>query len=94
MQGLATQDPATVETLLQAFARSWAGTTPEEFDAQVRTWLASVKQEKFGVSYLELVYLPMLELFDLLKEHEFRVFVVSGGGRISCAYSPSRPGAS
>ena len=81
MQGLATQDPATVETLLQAFARSWAGTTPEEFDAQVRTWLASVKQEKFGVSYLELVYQPMLELFDLLKEHEFRVFVVSGGGR-------------
>jgi phosphoserine phosphatase len=81
VQGLATQDPATVETLLQAFARSWAGTTPKEFDAQVRTWLASVKQEKFGVSYLELVYQPMLELFDLLKEHEFRVFVVSGGGR-------------
>jgi phosphoserine phosphatase len=81
LQGLATQDPATVETLLQAFTRSWAGTTPEEFDAQVRTWLASVKQEKFGVSYLELVYQPMLELFDLLKEHEFRVYVVSGGGR-------------
>ena len=33
--GVATQDPATISTLLKAFARSWAGTTPEEFDAQV-----------------------------------------------------------
>jgi phosphoserine phosphatase len=81
LQGVATQDPQVIETLLKAFARSWAGTRPEEFDAQVRAWLAAVKQEKFGVSYLELVYRPMLELFDLLKEHEFRVFVCSGGGR-------------
>jgi phosphoserine phosphatase len=80
-QGVATQDPDTIETLLEAFARTWAGTTPEEFDAQVRDWLASAKQEKFGVSYLDLVYQPMLELFDLLREHEFRVFVCSGGGR-------------
>ena len=32
-EGVATQDPKVVETLLQAFARSWAATTPEEFDA-------------------------------------------------------------
>jgi phosphoserine phosphatase len=81
LQGVATQDPQTIEALLQAFARSWAGTTPQEFDSQVRAWLASAKQEKFGVSYLDLVYLPMLELFDLLREHEFRIFVCSGGGR-------------
>src|SRR5262249_42749353 len=28
-----------------------------------------------------LVYQPMLELFDLLRENGFRVFVCSGGGR-------------
>jgi hypothetical protein len=78
---VATQEPAVIESLLEAFARSWAGTTPAEFDAQVREWLAEVKQPKLGVSYLDLVYQPMLELFDLLKEHEFRVFVCSGGGR-------------
>ena len=38
-QGVATQDPEVVATLLEAFARSWAGTTPDEFDAQVREWL-------------------------------------------------------
>jgi phosphoserine phosphatase len=78
---LGIQDPAAVEPLLTAFARSWAGTAPEDFDAQVREWLQTVKQPKLDVLYVELVYKPMLELLDFLKEHEFRVFVVSGGGR-------------
>jgi phosphoserine phosphatase len=80
-QGVATQDPQAVATLEDAFARSWAGTTPDEFDAQVRGWVATVKQPRFGVGYTQLVYRPMLEVFDLLKLHDFRVFVCSGGGR-------------
>jgi phosphoglycolate phosphatase-like HAD superfamily hydrolase len=78
---VAVQDPELVGTLLKAFTRTWAGTTPDEFDAQVREWLRTVKQPKLGVPYIELVYRPMLELLDLLKAHEFRVFVCSGGGR-------------
>jgi phosphoserine phosphatase len=80
-EGLATQEPAVIESLLQAFARSWAGTTPQEFEAQVRAWTATARQPKLGVSYLDLVYQPMVELFDLLKDNGFRVFVCSGGGR-------------
>jgi phosphoserine phosphatase len=78
---LGVQDPEVVGTLLAAFARTWKGTTPDEFDAQVREWLTTVKQPKLGVPYIELVYRPMLELLDYLRAHEFRVFVVSGGGR-------------
>jgi phosphoglycolate phosphatase-like HAD superfamily hydrolase len=80
-EGVATQDPDVVATLLDAFSRSWAGTTPEAFDEQVREWLTTVKQPKLGRPYVELVYQPMLELFDLLRSNEFRVFVCSGGGR-------------
>jgi phosphoserine phosphatase len=78
---LGVQDPEVVATLLAAFSRTWKGTTPEEFDAQVRDWLTTVKQPKLGIPYIELVYKPMLELLDYLRAHEFRVFVVSGGGR-------------
>jgi phosphoglycolate phosphatase-like HAD superfamily hydrolase len=78
---VAVQDPEAVGALLEAFTRSWAGTTPEEFDAQVRDWLGAARQPKLGVPYIELVYQPMLELLELLKAHEFRVFVTSGGGR-------------
>jgi phosphoserine phosphatase len=80
-QGVATQDPEVVGALLEAFARTWKGTTPDEFDAQVRDWLQTVKQPNLGVPYIELVYKPMLELLEFLKTHEFRVFVCSGGGR-------------
>ena len=79
--GVATQDPPVIKSLLKAFALSWAGTTPAEFDTQVREWLVTVEQPKLDVLYKDLVYKPMLELFDLLKEHGFRVFVCSGGGR-------------
>ena len=79
--GVATQDPPVIEALLAAFGRSWVGTTPAEFDAQVNEWLVTVKQPTLGVLYKDLVYKPMLELFDLLTENEFRVFVCSGGGR-------------
>lgn len=80
-EGIATQDPKVVATLLAAFVRSWAGTTPDEFDAQVRAWLTAVNQPRFGVPYVKLVYQPMLELLDYLKANEWRVFVCSGGGR-------------
>ena len=80
-EGVATQDPKVVATLQKALIRSWVGTTPDEFDAQVDEWVKTVKQPKLGVGYVELVYQPMLELFDYLKAHEFRVFVCSGGGR-------------
>jgi phosphoserine phosphatase len=79
--GVATQEPAVIDSLLRAFARSWAGTTPAEFEAQVREWTTTARQPKLGVSYLDLVYQPMVELFDLLKDNGFRVFVCSGGGR-------------
>jgi phosphoserine phosphatase len=81
LQGVATQDPATIDALLKAFGRSWVGTSPEEFEAEVRQWLNTAKQPKLGVRYAELIYKPMLELLDYLRAHQFRVFVCSGGGR-------------
>ena len=47
----------------------------------MRHWLQTATQPKLGVRYAELVYKPMLELFDYLRANEFRVFVCSGGGR-------------
>jgi phosphoserine phosphatase len=81
LRGVATQDPPVIESLLKAFTRSWAGVTPDAFDAQVREWLVTARQPKLGVPYQDLVYRPMLELFDLLRDHGFRIFVCSGGGR-------------
>jgi phosphoserine phosphatase len=57
-----------------------AGITVEEFAAIATRWYAEARHPRFGVPYDALVYVPMLELLDLLREHEFRVFIVTGGG--------------
>jgi len=75
------QNPEAIMALEDAFAREWSGKTPDEFDAEVKEFFATVKQDKFAANFTELVYKPMLELFDLLKNYEYRVFVCSGGGR-------------
>ena len=80
-QGLVTQDPKVLMPLEQAAAHSWAGTTPDAFDAQLRDFFDNNKHPKFDVGYTKLVYQSMLELINLLKENDFRVFVCSGGGR-------------
>mgnify|MGYP001813676165 FL=1 len=79
--GLATQDPAVVTVFLQGVGRAFAGTTPEEYEAEVRAFLATYRDERLGRLATELVYQPMLELFDLLRAHDWRVYVCSGGGR-------------
>lgn len=80
-EGLAQQDPVLIASVVKAVATSWAGTTPDVFDGQVRQWAESVKQPRFGVSYPDLVFQPMRELIDYLQANDFRVFVCSGGGR-------------
>lgn len=75
------QQPEAIMALEEALARNWHGSKPSEFDAEALRYLEGTKSEKFDKPYTELVYKPMLELFDLLRANEFRVFVCSGGGR-------------
>jgi len=75
------QQPAAIMALEEGLARTWHATLPSEFDAEVMSYLENARSEKFDVPYTELVYRPMLELFDLLRANDFRIFVCSGGGR-------------
>jgi len=45
-QGLVTQDPDVVASLEGAVAETWAGTTPDVFDAEVRNWVETVTRER------------------------------------------------
>jgi phosphoserine phosphatase len=59
---------------------AFEGLTTEEFDAAVLAWMEHFRHPRFGTPFTGLVYAPMLELLQLLREHEFRVFIVTGGG--------------
>lgn len=80
-RAVAEQDPAAVRSLLEAVGAAWEGTTPEAYEAEVEAYFASSRHERFRHPFTELVYRPMLELFDHLRRNEWRVFVCSGGGR-------------
>jgi phosphoserine phosphatase len=81
LQALAQQVPEAVIAMLTGVGKAWEGTTPEAFEAEVRAYLAASKHPRYGRPSTELVYQPMLELFDLLRANDWRVFICSGGGR-------------
>jgi haloacid dehalogenase-like hydrolase len=59
---------------------SHAGMSPAEFQKIVGDWLAEAKDKRFGRSYTDLVYQPMLELLSYLRANGFTTYIVSGGG--------------
>lgn len=68
------------EGLAKILAASHTGMTADEFADSVRRWLDSATHPTTGKHYDEMVYQPMLELLDYLRDNGFKTFIVSGGG--------------
>ncbi len=66
--------------LAALLATTHAGMTTEEFAQLVSDWLSTARHPTTGKRFTEMVYQPMLELLDYLRAHEFKTFIVSGGG--------------
>lgn len=66
--------------LMQLVMATHAGMTVDEFSDQASNWLESARHPRFQRPYSKLIYQPMLELLDYLREHEFKTYIVSGGG--------------
>src|SRR5580658_1517384 len=66
---------------LEIVAVTHAGMNTEEFQALVKQWLATAKAPRFDRPYTDLVYQPMLEVMKYLREKDFRVYIVTGGGQ-------------
>ncbi|WP_436716882.1 HAD family hydrolase [Roseiconus lacunae] len=66
--------------LMQLIAATHAGMTIEQFSTTVGDWLESTKHPTTGKRFIEMVYQPMLELLEYLRDNGFKTFIVSGGG--------------
>jgi hypothetical protein len=66
--------------LLEIIAATHAGMTTEEFEKIVKDWFATAKHPVTKQHFTEMVYQPMLELLTYLRVHDFKTFIVSGGG--------------
>lgn len=68
-----------MKAVLEIVKVTHTGMTATEFEASVREWLAGARHPKLGRPYTELVYAPMLEVLDYLRDNDFHTFIVSGG---------------
>lgn len=68
------------QALLEMVMGTHAAVTASEFSESVADWLASARHSGSGKPYTAMVYKPMLELLDYLRDNDFKVFIVSGGG--------------
>ncbi len=66
--------------LMEILKVTHSGMTTDEYAANVANWAASAQHPKFAVKYTDLTYQPMLEVLDYLRENDFKVYIVSGGG--------------
>jgi len=66
--------------LVELIMGSHAGMSTAEFEAIVTDWLDKARHPRFKRRYTELAYQPMLELLAYLRAHDFKTFIVSGGG--------------
>lgn len=80
MKALVASGEAGLIKLIMASHTGHDAVTTVEFEARVKEWIATAKHPDTGKLYTEMVYQPMLELLDHLRDNDFRVYIVSGGG--------------
>ena len=74
-------DDSDVKVLLGAVLKAFSAITVEAFAAMTVDFFKTARHPKYHVSYLEVAYLPMVELLVFLDANDFTTYIVSGGGR-------------
>ena len=69
-----------IKGLTKLVNASHNGQTEEAFNTAVRNWIDTARDQKFNKLYKDIIYLPMIELLNYLRAHDFKTFIVSGGG--------------
>ena len=69
-----------LKEFLQLVMLSHGDMNTDQFASKVGAWLASSKHPEKGMKYNEMTYQPMKELLNYLREHDYKTYIVSGGG--------------
>ncbi|WP_339742135.1 HAD family hydrolase [uncultured Rubinisphaera sp.] len=68
------------EGLMKIMAVTHAGMSTDEFAVIVHEWITTAKHPQKNRLYKEMVFQPMLELLQYLRENGFKTYIFSGGG--------------
>jgi len=65
----------------ELFVVSHTGMSTAEFYNIGSDWINKAKHPKFDKPFTDLIFQPMLELMEYLRENGFKTYIVSGGGQ-------------
>ena len=57
------------------------GMPVDAFEAEANKWLATAKHPRWNRLYTELVYQPMLDVQQYLRDNGYKTYIVTGGGQ-------------
>ncbi len=70
-----------MKDLEKILAATLTGMSVEEFQDQVKQWLAVARDPRWKKPYTELTYLPMQEVLKYLRANGYKTYIVTGGGQ-------------
>jgi phosphoglycolate phosphatase-like HAD superfamily hydrolase len=77
-EAIANLSMKDLETILAA---TLTGMTTDQFQVEVKKWLATAKDPRWKRPYTELTYQPMEELLKYLRSNGYKTYIVTGGGQ-------------
>jgi phosphoglycolate phosphatase-like HAD superfamily hydrolase len=57
------------------------GMSVSHFEAEAKKWLATAKHPRWKRLYVDLVYQPMLEVLQYMRDNGYKTYMVTGGGQ-------------
>jgi phosphoserine phosphatase len=69
------------DDLLKIVAATLTGMTVEQFAKEAEDWLAKAVDPRWKRPYTALIYQPMVELMQYLRDNGYRTYIVTGGGQ-------------
>jgi phosphoglycolate phosphatase-like HAD superfamily hydrolase len=70
-----------MKDLEEILGATLTGMTVEEFQAEVKKWLATARHPRFRRAYTDLAYQPMLEVLKYFRANGYKTYIVTGGGQ-------------
>lgn len=70
-----------VRDLEEVLAATLSGMSVEEFNAEAKKWIDTARHPRWKRPYTELVYQPMLEVLQFLRDNGYKTYIVTGGGQ-------------
>jgi phosphoglycolate phosphatase-like HAD superfamily hydrolase len=70
-----------MKELEEILAATLSGMSVEEFNTEVKAWLAKAKDPRWHRPFTELTYQPMQEVLAYLRANGYKTYVVTGGGQ-------------